>query len=1667
MTAKQLRAYISENDKAYKASKKVTNNLAIASKKSSGVDLVELEIKQLGETKELIDRLCDNVSVASKAEDKNALKTAKARLSEEIKNHNALCDSLERDAGVKLTKVSETLADGIVAGKGYRKTAKIEYQTLDYDYVQPITLAFGSTAKASVSEKSGKSVENKESKMTARQLRSYLSASDKVYNTTKKTASSIAKSRKSASGADLVELEIKQLGEVKALVDRLSDNVAVISKTDNKAALKRARARLAEEIKNHNALCDKLQSDAGLKLTKVSEGLADSIIAGNGYRRTAKLEYTTLDYDYVQPVALSGDAVKKPKLKSAVTEKSGKSVEQSNGTMSAKLLNSYVAAADKSYKSKKRAIASVASARRAAVGSELVELEIKQLGEIKELIDSLYDNLAVASAASNKTCANTAKKRLAEEIKAHNELCDALMRDGGVELSKISTDVIADIEAGKGYRRTAKLEYRTVDYDFVQPITVKSDETKKSSKKISERQGETVESGGMSKKLLSSYIGKNNKSYIKLRREVAELEKSRRALRGRELVESEIRELNKQKELVDLLCDNLSVASASDNGGYLKTAKKRLAEEIKAHNELCDALMRDGSVSLTKVDAGVVDDIIAGKGYRRTAKLEYRAEQLDFIQQLKIAGADSGITVSESGGKSVSSGSASGKLLRRYQNQQNQAYNKAKKSISTIASEQRKAEGASLVEMEIKQLDAQRQMLDGLCESVSVASTSGNKSYLKSQKKRLISEIKEHNRLVDSISRDGGVTLTKIDESVCADIVSGKGYVKMPRLDYRTVEREYTQQISVAKKLTAEAKKPKKAASETVVKSGSEMTKKEFKLYVSKSDKEIKSLRRRLAAFEKSKAHLDGAALVEAGVNSINTEREIIDKLCQNLAVARGAGDKAYIKSQKRALRIEISVHNGMADAFLAYSGIRLAKASEDTVDSITSGKGYTKMPKLEYKVGATENVHKLSLSEPVAAEIDKKADKRAKKTESQSTDIAVMRTPEIRILRINDSTSQLTNPNMPSKELKKYVKDANKSYKKISGEASKLESSRRKAQSGERIDLDIKELQLKKTLIDSIADNVSVAHKNGDKTFLKASRKRLYAEIKAHNALVDDIATIGSVTLSKVSDTLYNDIVSGNGYRTTPKINLEVAEYAPKQQIVLSEPKAKEQKAAPVKKQPAISRFTPTERPVYDFKAKRTMDAYSRRELKKYLKKAGREADNVRAELDELMTKKKVAVGIEKHKLIICCINLEKILVEGAADALVAARQVFAPQKQVTKLGKALTAELEAYNKLIDEYKEFTGDSLTYADRRMAEKIVSGKPYARLSDVEMIVTASAYEYKYADYSAYAHRHDGERELQRAKAHNAVEKENAVAFEIASLKNVVKRQADKDNRTVVSKYMYYKGLLQCEDDSRYYSYGLSKKVDRKLSNTIVKKCKRIDYEGKIALEKENQANKRYYEVVTTDPNAQTPVGYKRRWRFIPFIKRKYTSKDIVYLRDQIMRLLNERDRVNGKLISIYEGQMIDLGGRPLTLEIRQIKTKAAKKKYNDKRIRANAKRIRKNIPAGSLEQKDLYCYLNDQIEAESNIAVINHRLKHAKDDKLTQYEINQLKADRARQRSALKLAESQFRRTYDRTINKNDAGGSWFIGLGALLAVVVGLIVGFAWFFGPNFLDNLNSLFGI
>ena len=990
-------------------------------------------------------------------------------------------------------------------------------------------------------------------------------------------------------------------------------------------------------------------------------------------------------------------------------------------------------------------------------------------------------------------------------------------------------------------------------------------------------------------------------------------------------------------------------------------------------------------------------------------------------------------------------GSLSGKELADFRKKSDNGYKTAKMQLAEINAKRSSARGDERVELDVRALTVEKELIDSLADSVYVAGASSDKKLLKRSRCRLLEEIEAHNELVDDLGLISGVHLSRVPETLYEDIVSGNGYKRTPKIEYQVTEGAAVccnSDIGAAE--GSNAGKNNLAERFEIFEisggadggepSGVEMSKADLKKYKAQSNKEYKCAEKKIAVIEKSAKGKSGSALNEAEIDKINAQREKIDGLCRDIAIARDAGDKAFAKSSAKKLGAEIKAHNQLVSEFEKSSGAKLTAIDEGMPKAILGGEGYSKAPRLEFKVNSTAKAHQINSGEASL--------------------------PEIRMLNVRDGS--LSSHTLSGKELKSFKKNGEKSYSALTREADGLAKSRKSAVGGERVDLDIKELEVRKLIIDSLCDTVSVAKSSGDDKLLKSAKSRLNSEIKAHNALVDDLGKIGGITLTKASENLYADVVSGGGYRRVPKISLEVAEYAPAQQVVYAETEGADGKANNGSKAKSGKAAGKNVAPVIVT----APEPLGKKQISRSIKQNGRTLELSEKQIDDLKTKNKVAVGVEKHKILVGLLNAQRTKTEAEASNLALLCASDASKGKIKKQKNRLNESVAEYNRLAAEYEDYTGDELTQADSKMAEKIIGGKPFSRIRQLELSVVSKGYEYSYADYVGHDNKINSGKDVAVAKSQAEAEKRNAINYEMASLGNAVKRQADKDNRTVAAAFMYSKGLVQCEYDSRNYSYGDGKSKSRVKVDDIVARCKKIDVNGKRALNAENEANKRYYEVVTTNPKSVAPVGKKRRWKAIPFFKEKYTNQDIVYLRDEIMRLLNERDRINGELISIYEGQVVDLGGKPLALDIRRVKANAAKKMYNSRSTKVWAKKVDKKV-VDSYDRQVLYGYLNDQIEAESNIAVIDYRLKHAKADNLTPYEIDQLKYDRKAQQKAKARAESQFRRTYRSCSEDSDSGAVWLVGLGILILAVVGVAVGLAWFFGPNLLENLKTWFGI
>ena len=134
-------------------------------------------------------------------------------------------------------------------------------------------------------------------------------------------------------------------------------------------------------------------------------------------------------------------------------------------------------------------------------------------------------------------------------------------------------------------------------------------------------------------------------------------------------------------------------------------------------------------------------------------------------------------------------------------------------------------------------------------------------------------------------------------------------------------------------------------------------------------------------------------------------------------------------------------------------------------------------------------------------------------------------------------------------------------------------------------------------------------------------------------------------------------------------------------------------------------------------------------------------------------------------------------------------------------------------------------------------------------------------------------------------------------------------------------------------------------------------------------------------------------------------KRRADRVKVASLRTEMMTLLNKRDELNSKLLSIYNGSEVTLDGVSINQKWRQTKSDAAEKFVN--KNQKLAKKIFR-LPASSAEKQRLYGILNSSVEASSNLALAKYRLKtkefkNGKEKKIIVYKMKPKKNYRRKQ----------------------------------------------------------------
>ena len=474
------------------------------------------------------------------------------------------------------------------------------------------------------------------------------------------------------------------------------------------------------------------------------------------------------------------------------------------------------------------------------------------------------------------------------------------------------------------------------------------------------------------------------------------------------------------------------------------------------------------------------------------------------------------------------------------------------------------------------------------------------------------------------------------------------------------------------------------------------------------------------------------------------------------------------------------------------------------------------------------------------------------------------------------------------------------------------------------RVELLVESIAVEKQILIEICDDLAACRDNGDKKGTKAVAKELKGQIKTYNKLIGDYNKASGEKAPTVSMNLPEEILAGSN-------NYGIAHVG-----------------------------KPVSSTVNAYNA--NISILNDKELKKYLSRSDRALENVRTRLATTAKQKDEATGYTKVLYIINCLTYQRYIIERIAENLHVCNKL-ADKKKVKALKKTLTNEIKAYNALVDEYEVLTRSHLTRASESIPEDILAGKPFAAIPAISYTANDGTARNSDADVAAVAAA--AEAAVSGARAKKAHAKKSKKAQKKTALEEKVAEQANKDLTVITKGYDFKISLVEAQKDMSYYRFGkntFDMKAVKKAANEKIKAAQKAH---KLALKYEQKDNERYYAVITNDP-----VTMKA--------KKRADRVKIASIRNEMMTLLNKRDELNSKLLSIYNGSEVTADGVSINQKWRQTRSDAAEKFVN--KNQALAKKIFR-LPASSAEKQRLYGILNSSVEASSNLALAKFRIK--------------------------------------------------------------------------------------
>ena len=606
----------------------------------------------------------------------------------------------------------------------------------------------------------------------------------------------------------------------------------------------------------------------------------------------------------------------------------------------------------------------------------------------------------------------------------------------------------------------------------------------------------------------------------------------------------------------------------------------------------------------------------------------------------------------------------------------------------------------------------------------------------------------------------------------------------------------------------------------------------------------------------------------------------------------------------------------------------------------------------------------------------------------------------------------------MSAGEVRKYLVESEKKIQNAKKKLYRFESLARANLGREKAIAIVNCLVVQKAIIDELSDNMIANRDAGRLNAAKNIKKRMLIEISRYNRYVRDYKVVTGESLTEAQRSIPDDILSRGAYQILPVLSFDAPDQADDSEI---------------KGQAVESHATnnSNDRNVY---------VMNKKQLKKFLKTTDKEVIKLRGALKKKQTKKSAAKGEKRAALLVDCITIEKSIVDQLIAALTACCQVQS-KKDIAPARRALATEINAYNRCITEYIKLTGKELSLASTSIPSDIVSGNAYEPLKSTSYTMAMPG-EVRAAAMA----------EMDELAAESAAEQERAAYVDSAALTARTQAQANKDIVLLTQQADFEISMLESERDISKCRYGHGYDNGKKTRRKIAKKIAAIKKNHKAALKCESADNKRYYAVVTNNPDTMKAP------------KPKLDRAKIASLRARMIALLNERDLINSKLAAIYTGKEYNPDGTSINQTWRAVKTAAAFRMQ--KKQKGLAKTVKK-LRCGEGERGRIYGLMNKRVDAASTVALCKYRL--AKED-LTRNEKNLLKQDISKNKKLDKLTEKDIKwmikKARKRHLHASKAF-EWMFGAGLVLAIVIAAIVVFFAFFGGDMLDSVKGLLGM